>query len=56
LELAPIVGIAISLWSIAFPGAAKINLTAECQEKKIYVTAINTGGQIGAIAHPKLYL
>lgn len=56
LELAPIFGIAIALWHIAFPGAAEIKLTAECQEKKIFVTAINKGGQIGAIAHPKLYV
>src|SRR5262249_22288131 len=55
LELAPIVGIAFSLWRIAFRGTANIKRTAECQEKKIYVTAINTGGQVGAIANPQLY-
>jgi len=34
LEVAPIVGIAISLWTIAFPKPAEIYFAAECQEKK----------------------
>lgn len=53
--MAPIVGIAVSLWRIAFPAAADIDFVAECQQQKIYVTAINRGGQVGAIIQPSLY-
>lgn len=55
LEVAPIVGIAVSLWVLAFPKSAEIELVAECQEKKIYLTAVNKGGQVGAIVQPTLY-
>src|SRR5262249_10309500 len=40
---------------MAYQGTANKKMTAECKEKKIYVTAINTGGQVGAIANPQLY-
>lgn len=55
LELAPIVAIAVSLWAIAFPGTAQIKLKAVCEEKSIYLTAINVGGRVGALTNPQLW-